>query len=170
MACLHRVLHEEHAEIGGDAIEAARMYDARAASLGLVLVRVDHSTHPEHFAGQIAVVRSGRRTRGHEFGAVKRVRTHCCAGNAGAFGEPAHERSVGRVSYYEWQTRRVYACFSGERVPYGREFGFAASSERPGKRGAVVLEEVLGGEPSDKPGGSPDDHVKVSRLRLHNAH
>ena len=51
VAFLHRPLHVEHAEIGGDAVEAAGVDDARPAGLGGFAVGIHHGAHPLHFAG-----------------------------------------------------------------------------------------------------------------------
>ena len=146
------------------------MHDAGAAGLRLVLVLVDHPAHPEHFAGQIAVVCAGRSTRGHELGAVERIRTDGRAGDARALGQGAHGRGVGRIADHERQTGRVHTRLDADRLTHGFELGPVAPAQRPAKRRAVALKQILGGEASGETGGAPDDHVELAFRSAHNAH
>ena len=45
-----------------------------------------------------------------------------------------------------------------------------APAQRPAERGAVALEQILGGEASGETGGAPDDNVELAFLSAHHAH
>ena len=60
------LLREPDAQIGRDRVEPAGVHDAGTADGGLVVVGVDHGTHPLRLTGEVAVIGTGRCDSGHQ--------------------------------------------------------------------------------------------------------
>ena len=148
----------EHAEVGRDGVEAAGVHDGRPGLTGPGVELVERPPDEEHLSGQVGVVRPGLGAGPGDLLAVGRIGTDGRGEDAGARGQVAQTRRVGRVDRDELPRRRRRTQLD----PEGLELGPRTPCEGDPHAGSRVLGEVGGGQGPDEAGGAVEDDVELA--------
>ena len=151
-------VQRQHAEVGGDRVEAARVHDPGAGLARGRVEAIDRLAHEQHLAGEVGVVRARLRARLHEREAVALVGADGGGDRARAAGHGGQRGRVGGVGDHQRPVRRA----RGQRRSQLLELGLAAAAQPDAGALRGVLGQVGGGQLAHEAGGSVEDDVQIS--------
>ena len=138
-------MEQKHAEIGRDGVEPTGMHDARAGRLRRSVRSVDGPAHEQRLAGEVRIMRAGRRARLHEREPVPQVRPDRRRDHVGRARQSGQRLVVLAVGDEHRPLRRA-----GQAVADLRQLRHRPTRKRDARVVRCVPGEVVGDESPDE--------------------